>query len=62
MMAVRWYLRYGISYRDVDELLGERGAAEATLGAETLGAQVELIDRHGSGTAWTCCDGLSRRS
>jgi transposase-like protein len=23
--AVRWYLRYGLSYRDVDELLAERG-------------------------------------
>jgi transposase-like protein len=25
MMAVRWYLRYGLSYRDVEELLVERG-------------------------------------
>ena len=24
-VAVRWYLRYGLSYRDVDELLDERG-------------------------------------
>ena len=24
-MAVRWYLRYGLSYRDVEELLAERG-------------------------------------
>ena len=24
-MAVRWYLRYGLSYRDVQELLAERG-------------------------------------
>jgi transposase, IS6 family len=23
--AVRWYLRYGLSYRDVEELLAERG-------------------------------------
>jgi len=23
--AIRWYLRYGLSYRDVEELLGERG-------------------------------------
>jgi transposase, IS6 family len=23
-MAVRWYLRYGLSYRDVEELLAER--------------------------------------
>ena len=27
MLAVRWYLRYGLSYRDVAELLAERGIA-----------------------------------
>ena len=26
-MAVRWYLRYGLSYRDVEELLAERCVA-----------------------------------
>src|SRR5947209_12395445 len=25
MLAVRWYLRYALSYRDVEELLAERG-------------------------------------
>src|ERR1700681_3621796 len=25
ILAVRWCLRYGLSYRDVEELLGERG-------------------------------------
>ncbi len=25
MIAVRWYLRYGLSYRNVEELLAERG-------------------------------------
>ncbi len=24
-MAVRWYLRFGLSYRDLEELLAERG-------------------------------------
>jgi transposase-like protein len=24
-LAVRWYLRYGLPYRDVEELLAERG-------------------------------------
>jgi len=24
-LAVRWYLRYGLSYRDVEELRAERG-------------------------------------
>jgi IS6 family transposase len=27
LVAVRWYLRYGLSYRDVEELLTERGIA-----------------------------------
>ena len=27
MLAVRWYLRFGLSYRDVEELLAERGVA-----------------------------------
>jgi transposase-like protein len=26
VVAVRWYLRFGLSYRDVEELLAERGA------------------------------------
>jgi IS6 family transposase len=25
VVAVRWYLRYNLSYRDVEELLAERG-------------------------------------
>lgn len=25
VVAVRWYLRYGLSYRDVEELPAERG-------------------------------------
>ena len=25
LLAVRWYLRYGLSYRDLEELLAERG-------------------------------------
>jgi transposase-like protein len=25
VLAMRWYLRYGLSYRDVEELLAERG-------------------------------------
>jgi transposase, IS6 family len=25
VLAVRWYLRYDLSYRDVEELLAERG-------------------------------------
>jgi len=25
VLAVRWYLRFGLSYRDLEELLTERG-------------------------------------
>ncbi len=25
LLAVRWYLRFGLSYRDLEELLAERG-------------------------------------
>jgi len=25
VLALRWYLRFGLSYRDVEELLAERG-------------------------------------
>ena len=25
LLAVRWYLRYGLSYGDLEELLAERG-------------------------------------
>jgi hypothetical protein len=31
VLAVRWYLRFGLSYRDVEELLAERGIQADTL-------------------------------
>jgi hypothetical protein len=27
LWAVRWYCKYGISYRELEEMLGERGVA-----------------------------------
>jgi len=27
LLCVRWYCRYGISYRDLEEMMGERGGA-----------------------------------
>jgi IS6 family transposase len=27
VLAVRWYLRFGLSYRDVEELLAERAVS-----------------------------------
>jgi hypothetical protein len=32
VIAVRWYLRFGLSYRDVEELLAERGVEKAAAG------------------------------
>jgi hypothetical protein len=37
VVAVRWYLRYGLSYRDVEELLAERQSAQDVVdGAEAF--------------------------
>ncbi len=40
MVAVRWYLRYGLSYRDVEELLAERGIEVDHVTVYPLGAAV----------------------
>jgi len=31
VLGVRWYLRFGLSYRDVEELLAERGIEVASI-------------------------------
>jgi transposase-like protein len=59
VLAVRWYLRYGLSYRDVEELLAERGI---TVDHVTIYRWVQrftplLIDaaslcRHAPGDRW----------
>ena len=58
-VAVRWYLRYGVSYRDVEELLAE-GVVEVdhvTVYRWVQGFTEEFIDaarpaRHASGDRW----------
>jgi transposase-like protein len=30
LWAVQWYCRYGISYRELEEMLGERGSRSTT--------------------------------
>jgi transposase-like protein len=30
LLSVRWYLRYGLSYRDLEELLAERASRSIT--------------------------------
>jgi hypothetical protein len=40
VVAVRWYLRFGLSYRDVEELLAERGVEVDHVMGVSLGAAV----------------------
>ena len=46
MLAVRWYLRYGLSCRDVEELLAERGITvdHVTIYRRVQRLTPELID------------------
>jgi transposase, IS6 family len=58
-VAVRWYLRYGLSYRDVEELPAERGTAvdHVTIYRWVPTLTLEFIDaarptRHTTGDRW----------
>jgi len=58
-VAVRWYLRYGLSYRDVEELLAERGIEvdHVTIYRWVQTFTAEFIDsarsaRHAPGDKW----------
>jgi IS6 family transposase len=58
-VAVRWYLRYGLSYRDVEELLAERGVEvdHVTVYRWVQTFTPEFIDaarlaRHATGSSW----------
>jgi IS6 family transposase len=59
-VAVRWYLRYGLSYRDVEELLIERGITvdHVTVYRWVQTFTPEFIDaarsaRHATGNRWS---------
>jgi transposase, IS6 family len=59
VLAVRWYLRFGLSYRDVEELLAERGVAvdHVTMYRRVqrftpLLAEAARPCRHGVGDRW----------
>lgn len=59
MVAVRWYLRYGLSYRDVEELLLERGTEVDHVTVfrwvqrfTPLLADVARFARHAPGDRW----------
>ena len=67
LLAVRWYLRYGLSYRDLEELLAERGidVDHVTLYRWVQRFTPELIDaarptRHRVGTAGSSTRPTSR--
>jgi len=58
-VAVRWYLRYGLSYRDVEELLDERGITvdHVTIYRWVQRLTLEFIEaarpgRHAPGDRW----------
>jgi transposase, IS6 family len=58
-VAFRWYLRYGLSYRDVEELLAERGVTvdHVTVYRWVQRFTTEFIEaarpcRHGPGDRW----------
>ena len=43
LWAVRWYCRYGVSYRDLEQMMGERGVSvdhSRSLHHLSLGAEV----------------------
>ena len=42
LCAVRWYLRYALSYRDVEELMHERGVVVANFRVETMRGELTL--------------------
>ena len=59
LLAVRWYLRFGLSYRDLEELLAERGIEvdHVTLHRWIMRFTPLLIDaarpcRHAVGSRW----------
>jgi transposase-like protein len=50
-VAVRWYLRYGLSYRDAGELLAERGV---TVDHVTIYGWVQRFTPEFTGVARLC--------
>ena len=46
-LAVRWYLRYGLSYRDLEELPGERGVGVDHVGVSRCGSESQYESQCG---------------
>lgn len=44
LWAVRWYCRYGISYRDPEQMMGERGVGvDLPLGSEVIAFDIKSV-------------------
>jgi IS6 family transposase len=52
VIAVRWYLRYSLSYRDIEELLAERGLTvdQLTARSYTTGYEQRAASDAGQGS------------
>jgi transposase-like protein len=57
LLAVRWYLRYGLSYRDIEELLAERGVEVDHV---TIYRWVQRLTLRVPKTRRACSDGVLR--
>jgi hypothetical protein len=54
VLAVRWYLRFSLSYRDVEELLAERGVEVDHVTGLSLGAALHATACRCRPTLPTC--------
>ncbi len=55
LWAVRWYCKYGISYRELQEMLAERGEIITAfyIARQPLGADTVINPPHGQGDIFT---------
>ena len=63
LWAVRWYCRYGVSYRDLEQMMGERGVSVDHSTILSLGSEVCARDRKTPALAMASAevDELARR-
>jgi hypothetical protein len=54
MVAVRWYLHYALSHRDVEELLAERDPGRSRDGLPVSAALYIVVDRRGGAVLPAC--------